>query len=51
MVVEAAKLRKKQGTPSAATLAAQNRPHEALNAANGHSMTISTGGSMAPPPG
>ena len=49
MVVEAAKPKKEQGTPSAATLTAQNRPHEALNVANGHSMPISTGVSMALP--
>ena len=51
MVAEAAKPRKKQGPPSAAMLAAQNRAHEARNATNGHGHSTATtaGGSTVPP--
>jgi hypothetical protein len=50
MVAEAAKPKKKQGPPSAMMLAAQNRAHEARNAANGHPTTPTPGRTTPPHP-
>jgi len=50
MVAEAAKPKKKQGPPSAMMLAAQNRAHEARNAADGHSTTPTPGRTTPPQP-